>query len=116
MSTHAADNASTTKKILAAGSLAFGVASLGLFAGVGTAVADGTEACWGGPIHLPAGAFDAESSAGTSGATMPDPAEAGCEDSSVTGSYPAQASYGPSGSTSSSWPGSTFTGYGPMHG
>ena len=32
MSKHAADTASTTKKFLAAGGLAFGVASLGLFA------------------------------------------------------------------------------------
>jgi uncharacterized low-complexity protein len=41
MSKHAADTASTTKKFLAAGGLAFGVASLGLFAGPGTAAADG---------------------------------------------------------------------------
>jgi hypothetical protein len=117
MSKHATDTASTTKKFLATGGLAFSLAGFGLFAGVGTAVADGTEACWGDGIHLPAGAFDAASSAGTSGATMPNPAEAGCEDSSVTGSYPAQASYGPHGSTSSSWPGGpTFTGYAPMHG
>jgi hypothetical protein len=34
--------ASTTKKFLAAGGLAFGLAGFGLFAGVGTAVADGT--------------------------------------------------------------------------
>ena len=41
MSKYAADTASTTKKFLAAGGLAFGVASLGLFAGHGTAAADG---------------------------------------------------------------------------
>ena len=33
MSKHAADTASTTKKFLAAGGLAFGLAGLGLFAG-----------------------------------------------------------------------------------
>jgi hypothetical protein len=41
MSKHAANTASTTKKFLAAGGLAFGVASLGLFASAGTAAADG---------------------------------------------------------------------------
>ena len=41
MSKHAADTASTTKKFLAAAGLAFGVASLGLFASAGTAAADG---------------------------------------------------------------------------
>ena len=43
MSKHAADTASTTKKFLAAGGLAFGVASLGLFASAGTAAADGHD-------------------------------------------------------------------------
>ncbi len=43
MSKYAADTASTTKKFLAAGGLAFGVASLGLFASAGTAAADGHE-------------------------------------------------------------------------
>ena len=41
MSKHAADTANTTKKFLAAAGLAFGVASLGLFASAGTAAADG---------------------------------------------------------------------------
>jgi hypothetical protein len=45
MSKHATDTASTTKKFLATGGLAFSLAGFGLFAGVGTAVADGTEAC-----------------------------------------------------------------------
>jgi hypothetical protein len=54
MSKHAANTASTTKKILAAGGLAFGVASLGLFASAGTAAADGhtipdPDATWGAP-------------------------------------------------------------------
>jgi hypothetical protein len=114
MSKHATGTASTTKKFLATGGLAFSLAGFGLFAGVGTAVADGTEACWGGipsPGATAAGAFDAASSAGTSGATMPDPVEAGCEDSSVTSSAPA-GSY----PAASSWPGSSFqTGWAPMH-
>jgi hypothetical protein len=53
MSKHAADTASTTKKFLAAGGLAFGVASLGLFASAGTATADGHE------VQNPDGTFGA---------------------------------------------------------
>ena len=53
MSKHAADTASTTKKFLAAGGLAFGVASLGLFASAGTAAADGHE------VQNPDGTFGA---------------------------------------------------------
>jgi hypothetical protein len=123
MSKYAADTASTTKKFLAAGGLAFGVASLGLFAGVGTAVADGTlpdtgsndgqienrdtgvdsnlaqEACWGALSSNPAPEV------------VGHPGSDGCEYSRLA------SSYGPHGSTSSSWPGGpTFTGYGPMHG
>ena len=48
MTKHSADTTSTTKKFLAAGGLAFSLAGFGLFAGVGTAVADGTDVCWGG--------------------------------------------------------------------
>src|SRR3981189_1001839 len=106
MAKHAAYTARTTKKFLAAGGLAFSLAGFGLFAGVGTAVADGTEACSGG-IHSPgdtaAAAFDAASSAGTSGASMPDPEEAGCEQSRLT-----SASSGSSYPAASSWPGSSF--------
>lgn len=113
MTKHSADTTSTTKKFLAAGGLAFSLAGFGLFAGVGTAVADGTEACSGG-IHSPgdtaAVAFDAASSAGTSGATMPDPEEAGCEQSMLTSS-PVARSY----PAESSFPGHTFTGWPPMH-
>ena len=113
MSKHSADTTSTTKKFLAAGGLAFGLASFGLFASAGTAVADGTEACWGGipsPGDTAAGAFDAASSAGTAGATMPDPEEAGCETSRLTSSAPAK-----SFPAESSFPGATFTGWGRMH-
>ena len=97
MTKHSADTTSTTKKFLAAGGLAFSLAGFGLFAGVGTAVADGTEACWGGippPGDTAAGAFDAASSAGTVGQTMPDPEEAGCEHSRLTiPSFPAESSF-----------------------
>jgi hypothetical protein len=107
MTKHAADTASTTtKKFLAAGGLAFSLAGFGLFAGVGAAVADGTEACSGG-IHQPsdtaAPAFDAASSAGTLGATRPDPEEAGCAHSLLTSSSPAR-SY----PAASSYPGNSF--------
>jgi hypothetical protein len=111
--------ASTTKKFLAAGGLVFGLAGFGLFAGVGTAVADGTEpdsgsydeqtdlaqeACTGGipsPSDTASGAFDVSSSAGTLDAALPNPGEAGCEHNRVTSSYPAGASY----PAASSWPG-----------
>ena len=53
MSKHAANTASTTKKFLAAGGLAFGVASLGLFASAGTAAADGHD------VQNPDGTFGA---------------------------------------------------------
>ena len=53
MSKHAADTASTTKKFLAAGGLALGVASLGLFASAGTATADGQN------VQNPDGTFGA---------------------------------------------------------
>jgi hypothetical protein len=117
MTKHAAYTASTTiKKFLAAEGLAFSLAGFGLFAGVGTAVADGTEACTGGipaPKDTAAPAFDAEGSAGTNGAwgTMPDPEEASCEHSHLTSSAPA-VSY----PAASSYPGNSFqTGWGPMH-
>ena len=114
MSKHAADTARTSKKFLAAGGLAFSLAGFGLFAGVGTAVADGTEACSGGiqsPGDTAAAAYDAASSAGTLGAAMPDPEEAGCEHSRLTSSSPA-SSY----PADSSWPGSSFeNGWAPMH-
>ena len=123
--------ASTTKKFLAAGSLAFSLAGFGLFAGVGTAVADavadGTvdsgsydeqtdlaqDACSGeipGPGSTAAAADDASTSAGTLGASVPDPAEAGCHSAAMidgsasarlTSSYPAGGSY----PADSSWPG-----------
>src|SRR6476619_1555068 len=68
MSKHAADTASTTKKFLAAGGLALGVASLGLFASAGTAAADGhnigdKEATWPcavGPCKSSGGAEGAQ--------------------------------------------------------
>ena len=116
MSKNTANSASTTKKLLATGGLAFSLAGFGLFAGVGTAVADGTapdsgsydeqdnlaqDACWGGIPAPPVTAVE----------VVGDPSSAGCEHSRVT------ASYGSRGSTSSSWPGGpAFTGYGPMHG
>ena len=53
MSKHAADTANTTKKFLAAAGLAFGVASLGLFASAGTAAADGHD------VQNPDGTFGA---------------------------------------------------------
>jgi hypothetical protein len=111
--------ASTTKKFLAAGGLAFSLAGFGLFAGIGTAVADGTkpdagsydeqtdlaqEACTGG-IPSPPGtaskAFVVASSAGNVGAVLPNPKEAGCQHNRVASSYPAGASY----PAASSWPG-----------
>jgi hypothetical protein len=121
MSNHAADTASTTKKFLAAGGLAFSLAGFGLFAGVGTAVADGTAqaACWGGippPSDTAAGAFEAANSAATFYAALPNPEEAGCHYSRAASSYPAGASYGPNGGTSSSWAGSSFeNGWPSMH-
>jgi hypothetical protein len=110
--------ASTTKKFLAAGGLAFSLAGFGLFAGIGTAVADGTtpdtgsydeqtdlaqEACTGGipsPPGTASAAFDVASSAGNSGAALPNPEEAGCQHNRVTSSSP-PASY----PAASSWPG-----------
>jgi hypothetical protein len=106
MSKHAADTASTTKKLLAAGGLAFSLAGFGLFADVGPAVADGTtpdsgsndeqtnlaqDACWGGIPSPPVTAVE----------VVGDPSSAGCEHSRVTASYPA----GPSYPAASSWPG-----------
>ncbi len=85
--------ASTTKKFLAAGSLAFGVAGFGLFAGVGTAAATapdtGTyddmtelaqEGCWGG-VSSPPVAWE-----------VGDPDSAGCEHSRMAGSFGPNAS------------------------
>ena len=84
--------ASTTKKFLAAGGLAFSLAGFGLFAGLGTAAAapdTGTyddqmdleqEGCWGGAPSLPV-AFE-----------VGDPEPAGCEHSRMAGSF------GPNGS------------------
>jgi hypothetical protein len=96
--------ASTTKKFIAAGGLAFSLVGFGLFAGVGTAVADGTspdtgsydeqienrdsgldsnlteDACWGGVASVPV-AFE-----------VGDPESAGCEHSRMTGSYGPNAS------------------------
>lgn len=90
---------STTKKFIAAGGLAFSLAGLGLFAGVGTAAADGTspdsgsydelvesrdsgvdvnlaeDACWGSLAGMPA-VFE-----------VGDPESAGCDHSRVTSSY-----------------------------
>lgn len=131
--------ASTTKKFLAAGGLAFSLAGFGLFASVGTAVADGTTpdsgsydeqtdlaqaACSGATPSPPsdggatdwlptaAAADEASSSAGTIGASTPDPTEAGCQHNRVSSSYPAGPSY-PAGS---SYPGGqTVIGWPPMH-
>jgi hypothetical protein len=73
--------ASTTKKFLAAGGLAMSLAGFGLFAGVGTAVADGA---------LPdTGSFDELLNIGD---------DNGFQDL-IAGSY------GPWGSVTSSWPG-----------
>ena len=85
--------ASTMKKFLAVGGLVFGLAGLGLFAGVGTAAATapdtGTyddmtdlaeEGCWGGVSSLPV-AFE-----------VGDPESAGCEHSRMAGSYGPNAS------------------------
>jgi len=118
MTKHSADTTSTTKKFLAAGGLAFSLVGVGLFAGVGTAVADGTlpdtgsndeqienrdngldsnlamDACWGGIPSLPV----------TAGEVVGDPDSAGCE-LARDASSPAE----------SSWPGATFTGWGKMH-
>ena len=68
MTKHAADTASTTKKFLAAGGLAFGLASLGLFAGPVTNEADGhsindpnaTWPCDVGPCSSSGGAEGAQ--------------------------------------------------------
>jgi hypothetical protein len=96
--------ASTTKKLFAAGGLAFGLAGFGIFAGVSTAVADGTspdtgsydelienrdsgldsnlaeDACWGGVASVPA-AFE-----------VGDPESAGCGHSRMAGSFGPNAS------------------------
>jgi hypothetical protein len=129
--------ASTTKKFLAAGGLAFSLAGFGLFASVGTAVADvvadGTvdsgsydeqtnlaqDACTGeipsppedggATAWLPtaSAADEVSSSAGTIGAALPDPEEAGCHHAAMidgsasarlASSYPAGPSY-PAGSS-----------------
>jgi hypothetical protein len=84
--------ASTTKKFLAAGGLAFSLAGFGLFAGLGTAAAapdTGTyddqmdlaqEGCWGGVSSAPV-AFE-----------VGDPESAGCEHSRMAGSFGPNAS------------------------
>lgn len=105
MTKHTADTNSTTKKFLAASGLAFSLVGIGLFAGVGTAVADGTlpdtgsydeqienrdsgldtnlaeDACWGGVASVPA-AFE-----------VGDPESAGCEHARDASSFPADSSW-----------------------
>jgi hypothetical protein len=76
--------ASTTKKFLAAGGLAFSLAGFGVFAGTGTAVADGTAP--------DTGSYDEQldlalEDCWTSGMS------AGCEHSRINASYPANSSW-----------------------
>src|SRR6476620_1714268 len=112
MSKHAADTASTKKKLFSAGGLALGVGSLALFAGIGTAAADGHEsndktATWKCPVTVPASATAAGTSGGCSSWGGAEGAQDVGEQRGVdevpaveaddTGSYPAAPSY-PAGS------------------
>ena len=84
---------STTKKFLAAGGLALGLASLGLVAGPGTAAADGhnildEDGTWGDP----------------DGAEVREISLAPAVDSYDTSSYPAESSYPAGSGTPQVWP------------
>jgi hypothetical protein len=97
--------ASPTKKFLAAGGLAFALASVGMFASSGTAAADGLDAS--SPAVIDAngthetpdtGSYDEllileQEACWQSGMSL------GCDHSRLTGSY------GPNGTVVSSWPG-----------
>jgi len=99
--------ASTTKKFLAAGGLAFSLASLGMSASVGTAAADGLDAHPMPPAVIDengthetpdTGSYDemlglAQASCWYSGMSS------GCHHSRLAGSYPASASW-PGGNAS----------------
>lgn len=102
---HAADTNNITKQLLAAGGIAVSLLGFGLFAGIGTAVADGTlpdtgsydeqietrdggvdsnlaeDACWGGVAGVPAPFV------------VGDPESAGCEHARDASSYPADSSW-----------------------
>ena len=102
MSKHAADTASTTKKFLAAGGLALGVASLGLFASAGTAAADGHD------VQNPDGTFGALDEDSQSQRLGYDQ-EFGVDTvpavfSYITSSYPAASSYPAGSGTPNVWP------------
>jgi hypothetical protein len=102
MSKHAADTASTTKKFLVAGGLAFGVASLGLFASAGTAAADGHT------VQNPDGVFGATDGASQSRRLGYDQ-EYGVDVVPAmftydTSSYPAASSYPAGSGTPQVWP------------
>jgi hypothetical protein len=93
--------ASTTKKFLAAGGLAFGLASLGLFAGVGTAAADGLDATPMPPAVIDDNGTHETPDSGSYDELLNTAQEAcwsggvssGCSHSRLTGSNPADPSW-----------------------
>jgi hypothetical protein len=96
--------ASTTKKFLAAGGLAFGLASLGLFGSVGTAAADGLDATPMPPAVIDdngthetpdTGSYDELLNTAQEGCWTGSgaPSSSGCSHSRLTGSYPADPSW-----------------------
>ena len=96
--------ASTTKKFLATGGLAFGLASLGMFACVGTATADGLDAS--SPAVIDANGTHEAPDAGSYDEMLGLAPEkcwqsrrsGGCDHSRITSTYPG-------GNWSGSWPG-----------
>jgi hypothetical protein len=96
--------ASPTKKFLAAGGLAFALASLSMFASVGTAAADGLDAS--SPAVIDANGTQETPDTGSYDEMLSLAQEkcwqsrmsAGCDHSRITSTYPA-------GNWSGSWPG-----------